>query len=70
MMEKFNMSYERYMMFFGYKNQFGIFHPEDGASDFSNSCQYNLIYVSDYNSDTPSDVLKDISFLIRAGKLT
>lgn len=69
MMEKFNMSYERYMMFFGYKNQFGIFHPEDGASDFSNSCQYNLIYVSDYNSDTPSDVLKDISFLIRAGKI-
>lgn len=69
MMERFNISYERYMMFFGYMNQFGIFHPEDGVYDYSNSCQYRLVYVSEYNSDTPSDVLKDISFLIRAGKI-
>lgn len=68
MMEKFNITEERYKLFFSYENQYGIFHPKEDIQDYLNSCQYNLSYVSEYNSDTPSDVLKDISFLIRAGK--
>lgn len=68
MMDIFNITEERYKMFFGYENQYGIFHPKEDIQDYLDSCQYNLAYVSEYNSDAPSDVLKDISFLIRAGK--
>lgn len=68
MMSIFNITEERYKLLFGYENQYGIFHPKSDIQDYLNSHMYNLVYVSKYNSDTPSDVLKDISFLIRAGK--
>ena len=67
-MSIFNITEERYKLLFGYENQYGIFHPKSDIQDYLNSHMYNLVYVSKYNSDTPSDVLKDISFLIRAGK--
>ena len=67
-MSIFNITEERYKLLFGYENQYGIFHPKSDIQDYLNSHMYNLVYVSKYNSDTPSDVLKDISILKRAGK--
>ncbi len=68
-MKKFDITADQYMMLFGYRNQYGIFHPDDNIRDYSDSRQYDLVYVSEHSSDAPSDVLKDISLMIRAGKL-
>lgn len=68
-MKKFDITADQYMMLFGYRNQYGIFHPDDNIRDYSDSRQYDLVYVSEHSSDAPRDVLKDISLMIRAGKL-
>lgn len=68
-MEKFNISEDRYKIFFSYENQYGVFRPQGNIHSYLNSSEYDLICASEYSSDSPDDALKDISFLVRAGKL-
>lgn len=68
-MDEFNISKDRYKIFFSYENQYGVFRPQRNVHSYLNSCEYDLKYASEYSSDSPEDALKDISFLVRAGKL-
>jgi hypothetical protein len=64
---EFDASDMRYQMLFSFDNLYGIFSPdseEDGAE------HYSLQYVKAHDSVIPDDVLKDVLYLVRAGKIT
>ena len=65
----FGISETRYMMLFAYENVYGIFRPKRFMADLNDSNYYDLKNFTVYENDSPDDVLRDIVFLARAGKI-
>lgn len=69
MMDEFHLSKERYNLLFRYENLYGIFRPREFVPDYMKSNYYDLISTTEINEDSFDDVLKDLSFFVRAGRL-
>lgn len=67
--DAFGMSEARYMLLFSYENVYGIFRPRRFMADPNDSNYYDLKSFTVYENDSPDDVLRDIVFLARAGKI-
>ena len=69
LMDRFRIPEARYVMLFSYENVYGIFRAEKFIDELDDSSGYDLKSFTIYENDSPDDVLKDILYLVRAGKL-
>lgn len=68
-MDKCHITSERYELLFLYENIYGIFRPREFLRDYRKSKYYDLIKTSHFDGDSLEDILKDLAFLIRAGRI-
>lgn len=68
-MDKYHITSERYELLFLYENIYGIFRPREFISDYRKSKYYDLIKTAHFDGDSLEDILKDLAFFVRAGRI-
>lgn len=68
-MDKYHITSERYELLFLYENIYGIFRPREFIRDYRKSKYYDLIKTSHFDGDSLEDILKDLAFFVRAGRI-
>lgn len=69
-MDKFNVTSARYAMMFSYENLYGIMRAGEFVKDADKSRYYNLISLDIHKNVRVDDVLLDICFYEKSGKLS
>jgi len=68
-MDKYHITSERYELLFLYENIYGIFRPREFIRDYRKSKYYDLIKTLHFDGDSLEDILKDLAFFVRAGRI-
>lgn len=67
--EKVEIENNRYQMFFSFENVYGIFRSNNKMKFAKSSIECELIFLNPHDCVLPNDLLLDVLYLYRSGKL-